>query len=308
MHIMQSNYKNGFNCESIPNIIQLIESSRGSYSIQSIVDDILKINSLVKRGGLENIIYLLNELKIIEVKKTKLYLRETVSIKKIKQLIESKLVDDGVMDLLITYSNESNNIRLINTRQLFFANHAGVIGILIYLGLVENSSEGFKLNYQKDEIKKLFKKTPEQLKLEQQAQEERGEAAEIYVLDKELKRFKDHPKIELIKRVSLESVSEGYDIQSFKSEESEAIDKFIEVKSHFNSNRIFWSINEIRKAEEKQKNYYLYIVDSTQLGKEDYEYLAIENPFEYFQIRKCIIEDRTEKFRIQPQNFSITFV
>ena len=132
---------------------------------------------MVKRSGLENIIYLLNELKIIEVKKTKLYLKETVSIKKIKQLIQSKLIDDGVMDLLIAYSTESNNIRLINTKQLYFANHAGVIGILIYLGLVENSSEGFKLNYQKDEIKKFFKKTPEQLKSEQQAQEERGEAA-----------------------------------------------------------------------------------------------------------------------------------
>ena len=306
MHIMQSDYKKEFSCESLPDIIQLIESSRGSYSIQSLVDDILKLNALVKRSGLENIIYLLIELKIIEVKKTKLYLKETVFIKKIKQLIQSKLIDDGVMDLLIAYSTESNNIRLINTKQLYFANHAGVIGILIYLGLVENSSEGYKLNYQNDEIKKLFKKTPEQLKSEQQAQEERGEAAEEYVLEKELERFKDHPKIDLIKRVSLESVSEGYDIQSFKSKESEVIDKFIEVKSHFNSKRIFWSINEIRKAEEKQKNYYLYIVDSTQLGKEDYEYLAIENPFEYFQIRKCIIEDRTEKFRIQPQNFSIT--
>ena len=306
MHTMQSDYKKEFSCESTPDIIQLIESSRGSYSIESLVDDILKLNALVKRSGLENIIYLLIELKIIEVKKTKLYLKETVSIKKIKQLIQSKLIDDGVMDLLIAYSTESNNIRLVNTKQLYFANHAGVIGILIYLGLVENSSEGFKLNYQKDLIKKFFKKTPEQLKIEQQAQEERGEAAEVYVLDKELERFKDHPKIELIKRVSLESVSEGYDIQSFLSEESEVIDKFIEVKSHFNSNRIFWSINEIRKAEEKQKNYYLYIVDSTQLGKEDYEYLAIENPFEYFQIRKYIIEEKTEKIRIQPQNFSIT--
>ena len=64
MHIMQSDYKKEFSCESLPDIIQLIESSRGSYSIQSLVDDILKLNALVKRSGLENIIYLLNELKI----------------------------------------------------------------------------------------------------------------------------------------------------------------------------------------------------------------------------------------------------
>jgi len=301
---MQSNYNKGFSCRSISRIIQLIQSGNGSYSLESLTKDIVKLNATVKKDEIENTIFLLHEIGIIEEEKFKLYVQDN-SVDLIKKLIHNKLADDGVFELLATLSNISGDDVLIDSIQLYFANHAGVLEILIFIDAIKSSSDGYILN---KAIGRSWVKTPDQLKAEIEAQEERGEKAEIYILEKECGRLKNHPKINLIKRVSLENVSEGYDIQSFQSLQSLTIDKFIEVKSHFNSKRIFWSINEINTAAKMQENYSLYVVDSTKMNNKNYSHREIENPYDYFQMKKHIHTGKTDNYKIEPQNFIITLL
>ena len=156
-------------------------------------------------------------------------------------------------------------------------------------------------------IKRYLIKSPEQLKAEMKAQEERGEVAEEYVLNLELERLKKHPLRKEIKRTSLEDVKAGFDIQSFKSLESTRIDKFIEVKSFKERNeRFFWSINEIKKSAKMKNDYILFIVNYSKINDKEYTCREIPNPYEVFKMEEYIKEIKDEKFKIEPQNFLIS--
>ena len=68
----------------------------------------------------------------------------------------------------------------------------------------------------------------------------------------------------------------GYDIASYLSTDSPALDKYIEVKAITTANHFFMSRNEIVKAEEKGDCYFLYLVD---VGTESHEITVIRNPY-----------------------------
>ncbi|MBF2734867.1 MAG: DUF3883 domain-containing protein [Betaproteobacteria bacterium AqS2] len=107
---------------------------------------------------------------------------------------------------------------------------------------------------------------------------ERGKEAEKFVLKYEQEARQKHPGWENIRIISEEDVGAGYDIQSYQSDASTELDKFIEVKSYFSSRRFYWSRNELERAEELGSQYCLYIVDSSRIGEQGYEPEIIENP------------------------------
>jgi hypothetical protein len=149
--------------------------------------------------------------------------------------------------------------------------------------------------------------TPSQLNSRLILQAERGDIAEEFVLGIERRRLAKHSHIEAVKRVSLTNVSAGFDIQSFESDKSEKLDKFIEVKSYLGAPGFYWSVNEIHVAKEKGELYSLVIVDYSKIDQEDYEPSEIKNPYLIFNMDKHVSKKTTSPFEIEPQNFYISW-
>lgn len=97
------------------------------------------------------------------------------------------------------------------------------------------------------------------------ASEELGRKAELVVLEEERRYFKDYPYLlDKIQHVSLQDVGAGYDIKSFEeisTEKGKWQPKYIEVKAVSKDDlRFYWSRNEINKARQFGRNYYLYLL------------------------------------------------
>lgn len=156
---------------------------------------------------------------------------------------------------------------VLNTQEreysLFINHHYYAIrNFLISSGVIENADGASykitdKYNMLAEKIK-LRKKTLEQFKKELSKKEEAGERAEKYVLALEKKKFPG----KTVEYVALEDVGAGYDIKSYLSESSLFHDKFIEVKSYSESDKFYWTRNEVETAKQLGENYYLYLVKS----------------------------------------------
>ena len=150
---------------------------------------------------------------------------------------------------------------------------------LIFQKLFENEVMPLlnKIDYEGLESER--KLTLEKLKSIQQILESLGHKAEQFVLEYEKDRLKNHHKRERIKLISGIDTGAGYDIVSFKSLESNDIDRFIEVKSYSREIGFYWSSNEVKVAKLKRKKYYLYLVNRYSMRKKDYEPLMMQDPY-----------------------------
>ena len=113
-----------------------------------------------------------------------------------------------------------------------------------------------------------------------------GEIAEKRALEFEIKRLEREGCIEEAKHVeqiSQDWANKGYDIESFDGHSDDLIpDRFIEVKGTTGKKfSIFWSQNEIEKAQELGSKYWIYFISEINLEDEsapnDPE--MIQNPF-----------------------------
>lgn len=120
--------------------------------------------------------------------------------------------------------------------------------------------------------------SPEQLAQLKRDQELQGAVAEEFVLAVERKRLSGHPQLELVRRVSLEDVTHGYDILSFESLSSIVPDRYIEVKSYQGHEHFYLSNGELEAARYFGNAYYLYIVDASQVNREDYQPRVVQDP------------------------------
>ena len=110
-----------------------------------------------------------------------------------------------------------------------------------------------------------------------------GEEAEKFVLNFEFIRLNKKKNIDWVAEYI---VNEGYDIASYNHESDEFPNRFIEVKSYEGETPyFFWSRNEYSVAKRKKEEYWLYLVNRTEMNNEDYSPLIIRNPYE------TIIED-----------------
>ena len=117
---------------------------------------------------------------------------------------------------------------------------------------------------------------------QQEIKNKLGKDAEKNVLNYERSQRKKHPKCANIKIISEIDVGAGYDIHSYKSDDSILLDKFIEVKSYSNEISFYWSRNELEVAKREQNNYFIYLVNRDEMNNHNYKPIMIENPYEKF--------------------------
>ena len=125
-----------------------------------------------------------------------------------------------------------------------------------------------------------------------------GKEAEVFVLEYETKRLKDHPDIDSIGIISDSYSNAGYDIESFNEKTSIMHDRFIEVKSYNGNVSFYWSRNEVEVAKQLKGKYFLYLADRTRISKNEYKPLIFQNPY-----RKIF---ESELWREETENWKIT--
>lgn len=115
-----------------------------------------------------------------------------------------------------------------------------------------------------------FRKTMEQ-------QQVYGEEAEKFVLDFEFLRLNCQKQIDWVAEYI---VNEGYDVASYNHESDELQNRFIEVKSYDGRLPYFyWSRNEYSVAKLRQNEYWLYLINRSEMTKKGYQPIMIRNPF-----------------------------
>ena len=131
-----------------------------------------------------------------------------------------------------------------------------------------------------------------------------GFEAEKFVLKYELTSRKKHPMKHKISIISEDNASAGYDIDSYNSDDSIILDKYIEVKSYSQAKYgsenpdFYWSINEAETAKKEKENYCLYLVDRDQMNNKNYKPIIISNPYEkVFNSDKWEMEAQNWKFK-----------
>ncbi|HET8573978.1 MAG TPA: DUF3883 domain-containing protein [Edaphocola sp.] len=123
-----------------------------------------------------------------------------------------------------------------------------------------------------------------------------GEEAEKFVLEFEKIRLNRREEIDWVAEYS---ITDGYDIASYETEDSNEHDRFIEVKSYNIEPYFFWSRNEIDIARIKRNSYYLYLVDRSKMIFPDYVPIIIRDPYENVLKNNSEWEQRIEKIRFQ---------
>ena len=135
--------------------------------------------------------------------------------------------------------------------------------------------------------KKLFDKTIlpeikkrkigiEEFKRAMELQQIYGEEAEKFVLAFEKKRLEGKP----VEWIAEYIVNEGYDIASYNEMNDVRYNRFIEVKSYDGPKPYFyWSRNEYTVAKRKKQEYWLYLVNRSEMNDENYKPLMLQDPF-----------------------------
>lgn len=142
------------------------------------------------------------------------------------------------------------------------------------------------------------KKVPiEQLRKSLEQKDEAGKQGELFVLQYEQSRLKEHPHFNKIERIAETYTNSGYDIQSFNDLDSFIHDRFIEVKSYKDEIAFYWSKNEVEKAKQLKTKYYLYLVDRSLMSDDDYVPKIFQNPYKKI-FENNIWKKETENWKI----------
>lgn len=233
--------------------------------------------------------------------------------------LSKKLLEDAVKFLfeanilnteMFAYESSSNRIRFKN--ELLPLSFSSVRNVLISQGLFEierlSQKTVFYLNqdyiaFIENSIRKQKKQfTLEHLKKKIEENEIAGDKAEKFVLNYEKNRLPEFlgDKIKIISSID---VSAGYDIISFNSENSTAIDRFIEVKAVGKNDSFYWSENEYETAKLLGSQYYLYLVDLSKIELPGYIPLTISNPaIQIMNSTDWLVETQTYHIRHIPEN------
>lgn len=209
----------------------------------------------------------------------------------IVHLISALKYDDKCFEIFspsnISYDFISQGIKITNNA--FGLKYTNFKQLLIDFGVLESRLTEFSSYYifskkyinlfQKELLSEIKRRalSPEHLKSILDKQLENGEEAEEFVFNYEQRRLNHKNGLVWVAQYS---VSEGYDIASFDTEESILNDRFIEVKSYSGSPTFYWSRNEIEVSSAKGKRYFLYLVNRSQLNNPDYIPTIIQNPYE----------------------------
>lgn len=272
-------------------------------------------------------VYLLKALNLVEIRNEEIKADESISLFKKQTFFENKFVFERLFNLLIEENKLEIIFNLKTIKQNFDTEDYFIKGnqipfsfnyikkILVnteFLGLIESTHNTYIVNTNFKDffasyiIKRLNKKSNKRkiplskLKEIQELQIKYGNEAECFVLKFELKRLPNHLAKNKIKIISEEFSNAGFDIESYVSENSIVIDKFIEVKSFSESISFYWSKNEIESAKEFGERYYLYLVDRNKIHIDGYIPIQIQNPSE------TILENDDWRKIIENYKFELT--
>jgi hypothetical protein len=149
-------------------------------------------------------------------------------------------------------------------------------------------------------VKKKTKRpiTIKKLKEGLKEQERVGKETELFALEYEKNRLKEHPFRSKIKRIAEEFTNAGYDIESFTGLNTIVPNRFIEVKSYTDQVSFYWSRNEVDTAKELGEEYFLYLVDRSKYLLKDYKPMILKDPYDR------IFE--SELWKTETENWKIT--
>lgn len=156
--------------------------------------------------------------------------------------------------------------------------------------------------------KKLFDKTVlpeikkrkigiEEFRKAMEQQQIYGEEAENFVLNFEFDRLERKKKIDWVAEYI---VNEGYDIASYNHELDELPNRFIEVKSYDGlTPYFFWSRNEYNVAKQKKDDYWVYLVNRSEMNNANYVPIMIQNPYREILFNNMNWDKQIEKYKIE---------
>lgn len=92
----------------------------------------------------------------------------------------------------------------------------------------------------------------------------------------------------------------GFDIASYNHELDELPNRFIEVKSYDGDTPyFFWSRNEYSVAKRKKDEYWLYLVNRSEMNIAKYVPIMIQNPHEAILNDNKNWDKQIEKYKIE---------
>lgn len=224
------------------------------------------------------------------------------TIEKVVSICITRLVEDGIFDRdRIRFNIDKENLTI--KRSMFPLDYASIRNFLTMVGVLDkanNGEMGIAENYEYELIKQVSKRrrkiSIDQILKEQEEKNKRGLEAEEFVLSLEKRRLPMLSK--KIKRISDFDTAAGYDIASYKNNESEHHDLFIEVKCYIGETHFFWSENEADVAKFMADKYVLCLVDYSKINEDNYIPEFIRNPYEtIFYSKKWLVN--TSSYRIQ---------
>lgn len=237
----------------------------------------------------------------LTIKGTGLVVDSDDPVHKIGLLLFLRLCETGILPI--------SSIRFDVLRGRYFvtstaikSRYAAFRNLLIVSGVLEVSENLFLLcSEAEDAVKHVEPEweggmTPEQLAAQLNKDKEAGELAEQYVMDYEHRRL-GTSTVREIERVSLMSVSAGFDIASFETSASSYFDRLIEVKA-YGRNGFYLSSGELEAARQYGQRYFIYIIELSKIAQEDYIPLMIRDPVNFF--KSC------DDWRITPDRLKIT--
>ena len=192
-------------------------------------------------------------------------------------IFSSKYLSNDIIYRSLKIDNAAFAFKYSNFKQL----------LLDFNTISEHPTPEFKSYILNPRYKKLFDKTIlpeikkrkigiEEFKRTMELQQIYGEEAEKFVLDFEKKRLGDKH----IDWVAEYIVNEGYDIASYNEMNDVRYNRFIEVKSYDGPKPYFyWSRNEYTVAKRKKEQYWLYLVNRSEINDENYIPLMKQDPF-----------------------------
>lgn len=271
-------------------------------------------------------IQLMELLGFVQVNNEKIKADESISKFNQETFFEHTLIYEKLFELLAKEKKLDLFFNLKTTKQNYETQQYFIKGNLLpfslnyikkfllntgFLELLENTHNTFSVNINfKDfftsfiieRFKKKSKKrriTLAKLKEIQELQNKQGFEAECFVLNFELNRLSKHLSKNNIKIISEEYSNAGYDIESFDTENSIVIDKYIEVKSYFGNLIFYWSINEIETAKELGDDYWLYLVNRSEMNKAEYVPIMIQNPYQEILSNDENWDKQIEKYKVE---------
>lgn len=201
----------------------------------------------------------------------------------IGQIIMDKLLEENLIDINSIHVDSLTGVLYI-TLNAFVLSAAIFRNFLISVKYLIPMHNHLQVNaIVEDKIKTGISKkhriiSQEELLNRIKREQEDGALAEKIVLKYEQKRL--NSKRHAVKQISQLDVTAGYDILSFNSDDSDAYDRYIEVKSFHGREHFYWSLNEKNVAELLGDNYYIYLInlDLYTIQSDDVQPIIIKNP------------------------------